>query len=55
VVEEVLMRSSIEGALSILVPEADENGALLFASQSGVDLEGARRLIEVFCDEPAGS
>ncbi len=37
----------------ILTPEADERGMLNLAHQSGLDLEQARRLIEVVCDELA--
>jgi len=39
--------------LRILTPEADERGALLLAHQSGLDLEQARRLIAVVCNELA--
>ncbi len=46
-------RAGIERVLTILVPEADEAGRLLLASQSGLDLERARRLLEVLCDELA--
>jgi len=37
--------------IDILVPEADQTGPLLLASQSDLELEHARRLIEVLCDE----
>lgn len=46
-------RAGIERLLTILIPEADEAGSLLLAQQSGVDLERARRLLEVLCDELA--
>ncbi|MCZ7564346.1 MAG: nucleotidyl transferase AbiEii/AbiGii toxin family protein [Burkholderiales bacterium] len=39
--------------LEALAPEADENGALLLAHQSGHDIESARRMLEVFCGELA--
>jgi len=37
--------------LHIVVPEADEGGGMLLAQQSGLDLERARRLLDVLCDE----
>lgn len=43
-------KRSIEPILSILLPQADTNGPLLLAQQSGLDLEKARRLIEALCD-----
>lgn len=46
-------RIGIERLLTILVPEADEAGPLLLAQQSGLDLERARRLLEVLCGELA--
>jgi predicted nucleotidyltransferase len=48
-------RSGVERLLGILAPEADEDGALLLARQSGIDLERARRLLEVLCDELAAA
>ena len=47
-------RAGIKRSLTILMPEADEAGPLLLAQQSRLDLERARRLIEVLCDELAG-
>jgi len=46
-------RAGIDRVLTILIPEADEAGRLLLASQSGPDFERARRLLEVLCDELA--
>jgi predicted nucleotidyltransferase len=43
-------KGSIEPVLSILLPQADTDGPLLLAQQSGLDLENARRLIEALCD-----
>ena len=40
-----------ERLLSVLGPEADEAGALLLAAQSGLELEHARRLLDVLCSE----
>lgn len=48
-------RSGVERLLGILVPEADADGTLLLARQSGLDLERARRLLEVLCDELAAA
>jgi len=45
--------TGIQRVLAILLPEADEDGTLLLAGQSGIDLETARRLVEAFCDELA--
>ncbi len=50
-VAALIGRSGIERVLGILAPEADEDGGLLLARQSGFDLERARRLLEVLCDE----
>jgi predicted nucleotidyltransferase len=36
-----------------LLPEADDDGPLLLAHQSGMELESARRLVEVMCEELA--
>jgi predicted nucleotidyltransferase len=50
----VLLESAgTDRLLSILRPETEENGALLLASQSGMELEHARRLLEVLCAELA--
>jgi len=38
-----------EPLLSILRPETDEQGALLLAAQSGMEIGRARRLLEVLC------
>lgn len=46
-------RAGVERIIGILVPEADEMGGLLLARQSGTDLERARRLLEILCDELA--
>ena len=51
---KLLNGSGIRRVLEILVPEADEEGSLLLAQQSGMDLEFARGLVEAFCDELAG-
>ena len=48
---DLLDEPAIELLLKILAPEADERGTLLLAHQSRFDLEQARRLIEVVCDE----
>lgn len=53
-VAALLDRPAIERLLEILVPEADENGPLLLAHQSGYDMDAARRLLAAFCDELAG-
>lgn len=45
----LLDKPDIERVLKILLPQADINGPLLLASQSGLDLEKARRLIEATC------
>lgn len=49
----LLDRPGVERLLEILVPQADESGNLLLAHQSGYDMEDARRLLEVLCDELA--
>ena len=46
--------NALQRVVAILVPEADEKGSLLLASQSGLDLEHARRLLVVFCAELVG-
>jgi hypothetical protein len=50
----LLDKPGIRHVVEILIPEADEQGALLLARQSGRDLEHARRLIEALCDELVG-
>jgi predicted nucleotidyltransferase len=49
-IANLLDKRSIEPVLSILLPQADTDGRLLLAHQSGLDLENARRLIEALCD-----
>lgn len=44
-------RPAVQRLLDILRPEADEQGGLRLANQSGLDLEHARRLVEVVCEE----
>lgn len=46
-------RSGVERLRRIVVPESDEDGALLLARQSGLEPERACRLLAVFCDELA--
>lgn len=46
----LLDKPSIQHVLKILLPQADTQGPLLLAGQSGLDLEQARRLIEAVCD-----
>ncbi|HCN91357.1 MAG TPA: hypothetical protein DIT28_19635 [Oxalobacteraceae bacterium] len=46
----LLDQQSIPHVLEILLPQADAHGPLLLASQSGLDLEQARRLIAAVCD-----
>ncbi len=46
----LLDKPAIERVLDILLPQADAQGPLLLASQSGLDLEQARRLIAAVCD-----
>jgi len=50
-IADLLEPAGTERVLSILRPETDENGALLLASQSGMELERARRWLEVLCAE----
>lgn len=54
-VAALIGRAGIERVLGILAPEADEDGSLLLARQSGLDLERARRLLEVLCAELAAA
>lgn len=51
---KLLDEAAIRRVVEILSPEADEDGPLLLAQQSGMDLETARRLVEAFCHELAG-
>ena len=44
-------KAGTERLLQVLVLEADANGGLLLARQSGYELETAQRLLEVLCDE----
>lgn len=46
--------AGLQRVIDLVVGEADETGPLLLASQSGLALEQARRLIEVLCDELVG-
>ena len=47
----LLDRPGVERLLDILVPQTDKAENLLLAYQSGHDLESARRLLEVLCEE----
>jgi predicted nucleotidyltransferase len=47
-VVELLDQAAIRRVLQILSPEAEEDGPLLLGQQSGIDLEAARRLVQVF-------
>ncbi|MDP3785707.1 MAG: nucleotidyl transferase AbiEii/AbiGii toxin family protein [Undibacterium sp.] len=49
-IANLLDKQSIEPVLSILLPQADTEGSLLLAQQSGLDLEHARRLVAALCD-----
>ena len=46
----LLDKPAIDRVLGILRPQADAQGPLLLASQSGLNLEQARRLIDAACD-----
>lgn len=46
----LLDKPAIERVLGILLPQADAQGPLLLASQSGLNLEQARRLIDAVCE-----
>lgn len=46
----LLDRPAVERVLGILLPQADTHGPLLLASQSGLNLEQARRLIDAVCE-----
>lgn len=45
----LLDRPAVRRILAILLPQADVHGTLLLASQSGLELESARRLIDAAC------
>lgn len=49
-IADLLNQQSIEPVLSIMLAQADAEGSLLLAQQSGLDLEYARRLIQALCD-----
>jgi predicted nucleotidyltransferase len=49
-IARLLDKQSIQHVLGILQPQADAQGTLLLASQSGIDLEQARKLIEAICE-----
>lgn len=51
--KQLLAPEAVDRLLGILLPEADEGGSLLLASQSQMELETARRLLEVICEELA--
>jgi len=46
----LLDKPAIERVLGILLPQADAQGPLLLASQSGLNLEQARRLVDAVCE-----
>jgi len=48
---ERLDAAGVQRVAGLLVTEVDEAGPLLLAGQSGLELERARRLLEVLCDE----
>lgn len=50
-VAKLLDAGAAERLLKILLPEADPEGTMLLAGQSGVELERMRQLIEAVCDE----
>ncbi|MFM9971329.1 MAG: hypothetical protein ACKVQK_23345 [Burkholderiales bacterium] len=52
-IARLVAHGAVDRLLKILVPEADADGGYLLAKQSGRDVESARRLIEVLCDELA--
>ncbi|OOG47465.1 hypothetical protein B0B52_01825 [Polaromonas sp. A23] len=45
----LLDKPAVERVLGILLPQADAQGPLFLASQSGLNLEQARRLIDAVC------
>lgn len=49
-IADLLDKQSIEPVLSIMLTQADAEGSLLLAQQSGLELEHARRLIQALCD-----
>ncbi len=49
-IAHLLDTQSIERVLLILLPQADTDGSLQLAQQSGLDLEHARGLIQALCD-----
>jgi predicted nucleotidyltransferase len=49
-IANLINKNSTEPVLSILIQQADTDGPLLLAQQSGLDLEHARKLIEALCD-----
>lgn len=51
---KLLDQDAVRRVLEILSPEADEEGLLLLARQSGFPLETARRLVGEFCEELTG-
>ena len=51
---EILDPPSARRVLEILAPEAESEGPLLLANQSGMGLEKARQLVEAFCRELTG-
>lgn len=50
---QITDRPATQRIVAILAPEADENGPLLMAKQSGLDLDRARRIIHALCSELA--
>lgn len=50
-VAELLDKRGIQRVLSVLRPEATPEGALLLARQSQMEVDRARLLIEMFCEE----
>lgn len=46
----LLDKPAVERVLGILLPQADAHGPLFLASQSGLNLEQARRLIDAVCE-----
>ena len=50
-----LAREAIERVLKTLLPEADTNGPILLASQTGQELGRACELIQAMCDELAAA
>lgn len=49
--KQLVERAGVERLTALLAPEADESGNLLLAQQSGLELENARRLLEVLHEE----